>query len=372
MNKALPDASYYIGLMSGTSLDGIDAVCANITETSFQQIAAYHMPYPAPLRQALLYLLNNPHPSLLQLGTLDHQLGLCYADCVLALIQQYSLDHRSIVAIGNHGQTVFHHPRGPHPFTLQIGDPTLIAARTGLSVVHDFRRMDMALGGQGAPLAPLFHQAVLAQLGQKRAIVNIGGLANVTLLNGTDLIAGFDTGPGNALLDCWNQEHQGTPFDRDGAWAASGRVHSALLTDCLQEPYFTQLPPKSTGKEQFNRAWLHGKLQHHRTVSPVDVQATLTELTALTIVKALALVAFQPDQIIVCGGGARNRYLMQRIHALSTAPTEPTAAFGIDPQWVEASLIAWLTAQHMQQRRVNLQAITGSSRSLIPGCLTRP
>ncbi len=364
MNKA----NCYIGLMSGTSLDGVDAICVN---HQLQQIATHHHPYPTELHQALHQLIVDQHTSLLNLGTLDHQLGQCYAECVLALLKKCNLDKVQIAAIGNHGQTVFHQPNGENRFTMQLGDPTIIAAKTGIPVVHDFRRMDMALGGQGAPLAPIFHQAVFAKTNVKRAIVNIGGMANVSLLKGKELIAGFDTGPGNALLDGWIHECKQLTYDKDGSWANSGKINEPFLTALLADDYFQQLPPKSTGKERFHLKWLKAHLNHHPHISPQDVQATLVELTATTICQSFALAHVTPQEIYICGGGAYNLYLMERIHVISGLPTMSTTELGIDPEWVEAALIAWLTAQHIENKRIDFSVATGSKSSLIPGCLTK-
>jgi anhydro-N-acetylmuramic acid kinase len=362
MNKA----NCYVGLMSGTSLDGVDAIC--VTDT-LQQIATHHEPYPIQLKQALHQLIVKQETSLLNLGTLDHQLGQCYAQSVLSLLKKINLTKNQIAAIGCHGQTVFHQPNSPHPFTMQLGDPTILAAKTGIAVVHDFRRMDMALGGQGAPLAPLFHQAVFGKAGVNRAIVNIGGMANVSLLDGKQLISGFDTGPGNALLDAWIFECKQLAYDKNGAWGRSGRVNETLLKKLLADNYFQQSPPKSTGKEKFHLNWLKKYLID---IPAQDVQATLVEFTAITICQSFALANLQPQEIYICGGGAYNLYLMERIQQISQLPTKTTADLGIDPEWVEAGLIAWLTAQNIKNHRINFSAATGSKTPLTPGCLTKP
>jgi len=352
--------------MSGTSLDDINTVVANIQNNQFTLLATHHEPYPAELRARLRKLIETQETSLQNLGTLDHQLALSYAGSVHTLLKKTRLTPSDINAIGCHGQTICHHPHPPYPFTIQLGDPNLLAARTGIPVVFDFRRLDMALGGQGAPLAPLFHQAVLSKQGVRRAIINLGGIANVSLLDGHRIVSGFDVGPANALLDAWILKHQHLAYDAEGAWARSGHTDVDLLRRFLQDPYFHRPPPKSTGKEYFNLRWIE---QHGAdSLVPSNVQATLTELTAETLVRAWPLSNFAPEELYLCGGGALNTYLRERIAALSKLPTHTTEALGVYPTWVEAALMAWLCAQHCEKKSLALQCITGSQKSFIPGC----
>lgn len=360
-------SNLYIGLMSGTSIDGIDAALVDFSTTTPRVLATHYQPYQAKLRQQILAICQPGDNEIARLGELDILLANLFADSVQALLKQAGTFPSAIIAIGSHGQTIRHAPK---QFTLQIGDPNTIAAKTGITTVADFRRKDLALGGQGAPLVPAFHHSVFAT-NIDRAIVNIGGIANVTLLpkNDCDNIVGFDTGPGNTLLDDWIHTHLHKAYDEDGQFAASGKVNQALLQSLLADDYFLLTPPKSTGREYFNRDWLDQKLNLlPQPPSPEDVQATLVELTATSIVNAIKQ-NFTQGEIYVCGGGAHNQYLMSRIHALSTPnfKTATTAALGIDPEWVEAIAFAWLAAQTMQKKSGNLPSVTGAEQAVILG-----
>lgn len=365
-------ADLYIGLMSGTSVDSIDAALVAIDDNRFDLVATYNHPVSPGVREQILALCRPGVNEIERLGELDRQIGLAFAEAALNLLTEAGVPPGQIRAIGSHGQTVRHRPPSAErdrrrSFTLQIGDPHTIALRTGITTVADFRRRDIAAGGQGAPLVPLFHQQVFAG-DTGRAVINIGGMANVTgLFDGK--IIGFDTGPGNALLDEWVSRHRGSPYDRDGAWAATGQVDDTLLGVMLADPYFAAAPPKSTGREQFNLDWLVDKLASTEP-PPADVQATLTELTARTIVDAIEQLPEPVNELYVCGGGAFNWQLMQRLAALAAPrPVVSTASLGVDPQWVEAMAFAWLASLTISHRAIDTGAVTGATRAVVLGAI---
>lgn len=362
----------FIGLMSGTSADGIDAALVRFDAGSGCTLVHGHTCEWDPHTRARLLELGQGAPidSIDELGTLDAHIGECFADAALQLIHAAGVDAAQVRAIGCHGQTVRHRPGGAafdgrHRFTMQLGDGNVIAERTGIATVADFRRRDVAAGGQGAPLLPALHAAMLRSDAEHRAVLNLGGIANLTLLpafcdgvSGAG-VRGFDTGPANALMDAWCERHLGQPFDRDGAFAGRGTVDEALLARLLGEPWFAQSPPKSTGREQFQLEWL----QHHLRGDerPEDVQATLLELTAATV--ADALLALQPDtaRVLACGGGVHNPALLRRLAArLPGVAVESTAAHGLDPDHVEAMGFAWLARQTLAGLPGNLPSVTGA------------
>lgn len=360
----------YVGLMSGTSVDAVDAVVARFHHASARpEILAIHSePPPAHLRDELLALSGAGHRlTLLEFGRLDQAVGQWFATAAAAAIAQADLVPAQIAAIGSHGQTVWHAPDGDCAFSLQIGAAPRIAAATGCAVVSDFRNADVALGGQGAPLACAFHGALFADPDANRVAVNIGGIANITLLPSTAYsdateIRGFDTGPGNGLMDAWIKRHRGRSHDAEGAWAASGRVDDELLVQLLGEPYFHRTPPKSTGREYFGLDWLDQHLAAlGRTPAPADVQATLCELTAITIADAVDQFGPGHETLYLCGGGVHNRYLVTRIAALA-APraVETTQKLGLDPDWIEALAFAWLARQRLHELPGNAPGVTGA------------
>lgn len=359
-----------IGLMSGTSLDGIDAVAVRFPPGRVELLAARTFPFDTGLRTELLGLIQSTGTGLLdRLGELDRRLGLLSAEAVSTVCEQAGLTADQIAAIGSHGLTVLHRPDGPHPFSLQIGDPNLIAERTGITTVADFRRRDIAAGGQGAPLVPAFHAALFTRADSPRVVANIGGMANLTLLPGNDdaPVTGFDTGPGNVLLDGWIQQHQGRPYDRDGVWSATGRVDEKLLAGLLDDPYFRQPPPKSTGREHFNLNWLRQRLQGSDP-APEDVQATLAELTAASIARAVEQAAPDYAELIICGGGAYNPDLLQRIGArLPAMKLSVSDDYGLAAEWVEAVAFAWLAQRALQGRPGNIPSVTGARGGRILG-----
>lgn len=362
---------YFIGLMSGTSADGIDAALVEFKPAP-QLLASHFLAYPPELRQRILLLAAGTvsGDTLDVAGELDAELGQWFARAANELLLQAGLPASRVRAIGSHGQTVRHRPNRQHPFSLQIADPNVIAARTGITVVADFRRRDIALGGQGAPLVPAFHHAVFNDPHQDRAVVNIGGIANVTLLPaGQGRVTGFDTGPGNVLLDTWSSAELGKPYDTGGEYAASGHIAAGLLQDMLADDYFAAPPPKSTGREHFNAAWLEPHLQRHALPAP-DVMATLVELTAQSIIDAILHHAVATARVLVCGGGTHNHYLMQRLATLfGESRVESTELHGIHPDWVEAMAFAWLAQETLAGRPGNLPDVTGASRAAVLGAI---
>ncbi|MTD39765.1 anhydro-N-acetylmuramic acid kinase [Erwinia sp. CPCC 100877] len=359
----------YIGVMSGTSLDGVDVVLAVIDENVVVQQASYCHPIPTPLKQEILAACQGQTLTLSTLGRLDHRLGLLFAEAVRTLMQRQGLRPADVVAIGCHGQTVWHEPESDTPHTMQIGDNNLIVARTGVTVVGDFRRRDMALGGQGAPLVPAFHQALLAHPAERRMVLNIGGIANLSLLFPGRPVRGFDTGPGNMLLDAWVWRQRGLPFDRDAEWACQGRVILPLLQQMLSDPYFVQTPPKSTGREYFNYGWLERQLAAFPGLAPEDVQATLAELTAVTISEQV-LLGGGCERLLVCGGGSRNPLLMNRLAGLLPGiEVSTTDEAGISGDDMEALAFAWLAARTISGLPGNLPSVTGASRLTLLGAI---
>jgi anhydro-N-acetylmuramic acid kinase len=355
-------------------MDAVDAALAEVTATGFRMLAAHSEALPPALATRLRRLAAPGHEMAAdfdpidELGELDALVGELFASAVLHLLTESGLESRAIRAIGSHGQTLRHRPRGARPFTLQIGDPNLIAARTGIPVVADFRRRDMALGGEGAPLVPAFHAAVFAHPGEHRAVLNLGGVANLTLLKPGQAVTGFDTGPANGLMDAWTRRHLGEPFDRDGAWAASGEVSAPLLEALLAHPFIGMAPPKSTGPEEFTLAWLDTTVARAGQPSPAAVQATLCEFTAAAVAAALAYAP--PQRLVVCGGGSHNRHLLGRLGArLPATLLESSAAHGVDPDQVEAGAFAWLAARTLAGLTGNLPTVTGASRAAVLGAI---
>ncbi|MEJ2533562.1 MAG: anhydro-N-acetylmuramic acid kinase [Halioglobus sp.] len=363
----------YVGLMSGTSVDAIDSALVRCDGDTVELLATHLHPIPPQTREAVAALCNSGPGEIERMGLLDRELGSLFADATLDLLLRTGQTPTDIRAIGSHGQTIRHRPPSggaavDKSFTLQIGDPNTIAERTGVTTVADFRRRDVAAGGEGAPLAPAFHAAALSREGVDRAIVNIGGIANVTLLRGRTLYAGFDTGPGNTLLDQWVRRHRGESHDRNGQWSAEGAVVPALLECLLEHPYFDLTGPRSTGREVFNLPWLEECLHSLPGASPRDVQATLAELTATSIARAIAGSDLRVTEAYVCGGGAHNTDLMRRLYRkLAPASLSSTAVIGIDPDWVEAATFAWLAHRTLEGLAGNLPAVTGARGPRILG-----
>lgn len=365
----MTDCEYYLGLMSGTSADAIDLVIVNFANNAIHLTASHSVALPASIRQKIHALATPSDNEIDRMGELDQQLGEVFASSINQLLIKAQLQPSHIIAIGSHGQTIRHRPPGTltHPFTLQIGDPNVIAERTGITTIADFRRRDMAANGQGAPLVPAFHHAVFHNTKSDRFVVNIGGMANITWLPTSGKTLGFDTGPGNVLMDAWILHQLGKAYDADGAWAASGRINDALLERLLSHPFLQQAAPKSTGREAFNLAWLASELAHTE-IAPADVQATLLAFTAESITKEIKRITRTDCEVFVCGGGAYNLQLMQALQKrLPQAKLASTAAFGIAPEWVEAMAFAWLAKQTMERKNGNLSAVTGATREVILG-----
>lgn len=359
----------FLGLMSGTSMDGVDGVIADFS-AGVRVLQHASAPFPDALRAELM-ALNASGPDELHRGWLaGNALMRVYADVVGRLLAEAGLPAGAISAIGAHGQTVRHRPGhfDGTGYTIQLAQPALLAELTGIRVVADFRSRDVAAGGQGAPLAPFFHQAVFARSGETVGVLNIGGISNLTVLRGDGRLQGFDCGPGNALMDGWAQQHTGQPYDDGGRWAASGKVLPDLLAALLAEPYFAQSPPKSTGRDLFNRAWLDAHLAAFRQAAPVDVQATLTELTARACANDAQRHGAGLTQVIVCGGGALNGHLMGRLQALLPGvQVVSSGEAGLPPLQVEAAAFAWLAMQCVRGEPLELQSTTGARGARVLG-----
>lgn len=368
----MASSDFFIGLMSGTSADGIDAALVRFPEGDgprCELVGGLTAAWEPALREALVALGQGGETgSLDALGRLDAQVGLAFAAAANQLIEATGVARARIRAIGSHGQTVRHRPRADPAFTWQLGDAHRIAELTGITTVADFRRRDVAAGGQGAPLMPAFHLAMLGTAGEDRAVLNLGGIGNLTLIPRDGRVLGFDTGPANALLDGWCQRHRGWPFDADGAFAASGRVAPALLARLLAEPWFALPPPKSTGREQFHLDWVEGRLEEE--LPAADVQATLLELTAATVADALLRHQSDTRRVLVCGGGVRNPVLMERLAArLPGIAVESSALHGLDPDYMEAMGFAWLAAEALAGRPANLPSASGARGPRILGAI---
>lgn len=359
----------WIGLMSGTSMDGIDAVLVSFQGKTVRIHEALSTPYPENLRQRLvLASQNQATPD--EVGELDTLTGKLFADAAENLIRNSGIERSSIRAIGSHGQTLRHQPSGLGRFSLQVGNPSIIAEKTGVTTVGDFRSRDMAAGGQGAPLVPAFHQHFFGSESEDRCILNLGGIANITWIpsDQNNPVTGFDTGPANALMDAWCHEQTGRAFDEDGQWAQEGIVDQALLSDMLSDAYFERLPPKSTGKEKFNLEWVKTLVLRHRETRPEDVQRTLLQLSVITAVRQMPQ---SPGMAVyACGGGTRNRLLMSELsQALSPIRVLNTDELGLDPQWVEPTAFAWLARKTMERKPGNLAEVTGAKGPRILGAI---
>lgn len=363
----------YVGLMSGTSMDGIDAVLASFSDRAVRIHATQSQTYPAVLKDALLAAIRESLQVELDTdGELDRQVGECFRDAALAVIKKSGVDIGDVRAIGSHGQTLRHQPNAEHPFSLQIGRADIIAAGTGATTVANFRQADIDAGGQGAPLVPPFHEWLFSSRRRDRVVVNIGGIANITALPGRDsAVIGFDTGPGNGLMDAWTRQHRDQTFDAGGQWAASGEVIESLLAQLLTDPYFTLAPPKSTGFEYFNLDWLHRA--DVGAADPTDVQTTLCELSATTIASAIGDQCRTATEVFVCGGGVNNHELMRRLQQnLPGVSVADTSVAGLHPDWVEAVAFAWLAMRRLTGQTGNLPSVTGASHKVVLGDIHFP
>ena len=350
----------YIGIMSGTSLDGVDVVLCEIDALECTLVSSLEYPLSLELKSDILTMIEGKS-TLEEVGQMDHRLGLLFTQAVGALLIRENIDVNGIKAIGLHGQTLWHEPTGAYPFSMQLGDPNILNAKTGIPVVADFRRKDVALGGQGAPFAPAFHEFLFGGLEASVSIVNIGGMANITVLS--EKLIGYDTGCGNVLLDLWIAQHEGVSYDKDGEWARTGSVDYALLDTMMSDDYFEQPYPKSTGREKFNKTWLQGYLSG-KTHNPEDVQRTLLELTALSI--SNEVLHFNRDVVLLCGGGAKNSFLVERIKVLIP---NVEVAIAQNTDMIEAMTFAWLAYKRVHKEVVNLKDVTGASDNAILGGL---
>ncbi|WP_309498086.1 anhydro-N-acetylmuramic acid kinase [Sulfurovum sp.] len=348
----------YIGIMSGTSLDGVDVVLCEIDENTCTLVDSLEYPMSLELKTDILNMIEGKS-TLAQVGQIDHRLGILFTQAVGALLIRDNINASSITAIGLHGQTLWHQPE--ERFTMQLGDPNILAAKTGIAVVSDFRRRDVALGGQGAPFAPAFHEFIFSNINNSVSVVNIGGMANITVLG--EKLIGYDTGCGNVLLDMWISKHQNVSYDKDGSWARTGKVNYTLLDTMMDDEYFSLPYPKSTGREKFNEAWLKDLLTvQHETFNPEDVQRTLLELTALSI--SNEVLKFNKDILMLCGGGAQNSFLVERLSSLM-----PNIQIGIshNADMLEGMTFAWLAYKRIHKEKVNLKDVTGASDNAVLG-----
>lgn len=364
----------FIGLMSGTSLDGVDGVLAGFADAGrISTLATAYLPFPADLRTELLALQAPIENELEREALAANRLARHYADCVTHLLDTAGMTPAAVAAIGVHGQTIRHQPG--LGYTRQTNNPALLAELAGIDVVADFRSRDIAAGGQGAPLVPAFHQALFGTSGESRVVANIGGIGNISILEQDgERVIGFDTGPGNVLMDAWIQRHLGQAYDADGAWAADGMVLAPLLEILCAEPFLALPPPKSTGRDLFHMDWLEQRLASFRQARPVDVQATLAAFTATTLADAVARHAPQTQAVYVCGGGAYNGHLMRHLRQALVqrglpVRVESTGVLGVEPNHVEALAFAWLGKQFCERRPSNLPAVTGAQGPRILGAL---
>lgn len=367
MNAPSPDL--YVGLMSGTSLDGIDAALVEFTPAP-QLLGSHFAPYPQSLRDSLLELHLPGDNELDRSARMANELADRYAETTLALLSATGVSPGNIAAIGCHGQTIRHRPDAG--YSIQLCNGARLAERSGITAVIDFRSRDLAAGGQGAPLVPAFHAACFRSESADRAVLNIGGIANLTFLPSAGAVTGFDTGPGNMLLDAWTREQWNEDCDRDGQRASHGIVHEALLDVLLREPYFALRPPKSTGRDTFDLAWVRAHLSSPALggIRPQDVLATLSELTARSVADALEQHCAPARELFVCGGGVHNRDLMRRIASrVKACKVESTASIGVDPDWVEAIAFAWLARRTLRGETANLPEVTGAAGARILGSI---
>ncbi|AMB83937.1 anhydro-N-acetylmuramic acid kinase [Pseudomonas agarici] len=357
----------YIGVMSGTSLDGLDIALVELS-TRIKLLATHYIPMPSALRTELLDLCASGPDEIARAAIAEHNWATLAAQGIRTLLAQRLLMPEAIRAIGSHGQTIRHEPsRG---FTVQIGNPALLAELTGISVVSDFRRRDVAAGGQGAPLVPAFHEALFAERRGNRAVLNIGGFSNLSLIEQGKPVSGFDCGPGNVLLDAWIHDQRGESYDRNGQWAARGQVEPTLLQALLSDPFFRATGPKSTGREVFNLSWLKQQLGRLPSFNAENVQATLLELTAQTIIDSLTSAQADTQELLVCGGGAHNATLMSRLSQLLPGATvASTTSHGVDPDWVEAMAFAWLAHCCLEGIPTNRPSVTGARGLRVLGAI---
>ena len=352
----------YIGVMSGTSLDGVDVALCKINSSTCKLVSSYEHPFDKELKKEILHLISNK-TMLKQLGSLNIKLGYLFAEAINNFISINKINIKNIQAIGLHGQTLWHEPHSATPFSMQLGCANVVHSKTGIKVVSDFRNMDIANGGEGAPLTPAFHQFLFKNLGKGTAVLNIGGMSNITIL-GKEL-KGWDSGPGNVLMDLWIYKTKKLPFDKGGKFAGSGRVHAELLDSLLSDNYFHKRGPKSTGREKFNKKYISNHLSDFKDIKAKDIQRTFLELTAKSITKDIK--ANSINKVIVCGGGNKNKILMKRIAKLSKAKLFKSDDFGVDSNFLEAMAFAWLAYKRVNSEKVDLKSVTGADKNSILG-----
>lgn len=368
--RAVSDSALFIGMISGTSRDGADAALVHFDDNHMEVIEAICLPYPSGLAEALERLVRSgQRPGKSTQESLDEQLADHFSKAAEDLLETAGVSPGDVSAIGSHGQTVWHDPDAAAPESIQLGSPERIARKAGITTVGDFRRADIEAGGQGAPLAPLLHRALFRPQTGTRVVLNLGGIANISIIDETGDVSGFDTGPANCLLDAWTSRHRGAAFDRDGQWAASGRVIPSLQQAMLADGYFVKTAPKSTGTEYFNLNWLDLYLNKCE-YEPSDVQATLAELSAVTAADSIR--PQQPIDVLVCGGGVHNAFLLERLQVhLPGVRLRSTAELGLDPDCVEAVLFAWLARERLAGRRLDTCRITGARSPVLLGRVAR-
>lgn len=360
----------YIGMLSGTSRDGADLALVAFRDDGLAVQDTLCERYPDSISAELADMIDaGRQPGLTEAAHLHRNLAVFFASCVAELLAEAGVDPQDVTAIGSHGQTVWHDPKGTPPASIQLGDPQVIAERTGIVTVGDFRRADLRAGGEGAPLAPLLHRALFRPKAGRRVVLNLGGIANVSLIDAGGHVSGFDTGPGNCLLDAWIRRRRQLDYDDRGLWAARGKVILPLLTTLLEDRWFGRPPPKSTGVETFNLRWLE-QAADLDAFAPVDIQATLSELTARSVARA---IGEQTSEILVCGGGVHNTDLLERLQAwLPGCTIESTIAHGLDPDAVEAVLFAWLARERLAERPQDTTSITGAEHLVLLGSVFHP
>ena len=365
----------YIGLMSGTSVDAIDAVLMDFAKSNTYVVASYSQNISSQLRSEINSLIAmRQHPK--DYEKIDAQFAQASCEAITQLLKLASIDANHISAIGSHGQTVFHDPKGIPPVSIQIGNPQYIANTMQIPIVGNLRQADIDAGGEGAPLACAYHAEVLQNDGEERVIINLGGIANITKLPSEKKqpIIGFDTGPASTLMDAWTKQHLNQPYDVNGEWAQSGKVNTALLESMLQDSYFSALPPKSTGREHFNLEWLQYHLDAHSTsTSPEDIQATLLALTTYSVADSIEAWCPQCKKILLCGGGSENKFLVKQLERILEKKTiQKTDDYGIPTTWMEAMAFAWLAKRHVEKKPGNIPSVTGADKAVILGMLYKP
>ena len=366
-------SNYYIGVMSGTSIDSIDAVLMEIQSKSWSLLGTLSKKFPEQLRKDLLEVSRNKQKiDLRELIELDIKTGVAFAKCINALIKKAKINYKEINAIGLHGQTIMHHIHTKYPGSLQIGNPSTVAQITGIGVVCDFRNPDITSGGQGAPLAPVFHSWLFGTKKKNRVVVNIGGIANISFLGKNKYLSGYDIGPGNVLMDVWASKHNHGNYDNNGNWAKGGKINMGLLNSFKSDPFFKKKPPKSTGTDYFNLQWITDYCRQNTpdNLSPRDIQSTLLELTTVTIIDAIK--AWPQSELAFCGGGVKNKHMIAILRKKLQVSLHSTTDWGIDPEWVEAAGFAYLAKQRIENNRSYLGQTTGSKSKVMLGAIYEP